>query len=465
MVSGQVQAQFGDLLQKLQKLQAPGQQQLAPSPQNNAAPVSGQASTGASQRKNTGLLPSKQWCGQQVGALGNLKVDTGLIASEFAVPELEALQDRFFEALKRDKITRTFPSARFFQASFETKKVRALYDTFLAFPEPDTLAALIKVSRDPDQQERADALMALSFLHLQAPEISVNKDRWFELYQKALSGGDHFTALVFRARMNAYGEYGPKNLSQAVGDLVTAGGLKSQYSSGDGIRKEFDIQNYLLIHTATIKDIFNNEPKFPGRQAWQGPAQMGMQIEQAQAAFERQLPNTRIGKMYREADRLNTESIEIGNSIIKSTQSGNQTTGQIQSIESLRASRQGEKPVFEDISPEVQAAQMKVISANASLDDQQKKMLSQAHEKRLAAQGVISQTYGELLNMMMSSMSGDMARMAAPLPALRQANNSLIQSCIITAKWEQAMRAKDVPKPDMKKAESAVEDLNNKYKD
>lgn len=447
------QAQFGNLMQQLQKLQPPSQQ-------TGAAPTMG---GGKNTAKGGGLMPSDQWCRQQVGALGNLKIDTGLIASEFKIQELEALQDEFMKAFRNDRINKTFPNARFFQASFETKKVRAIYDTFLAFPEPETLAALIQISRGSDQQERADALMALTFLHLQAPELSVNKDRWWANFQAAL-GTEHFTALVFRARIAAYGEYGPKNLGQALGDLVSAGNLRSKYSQGDGVRKEFDSQNYQLIHTATAKDIFFNEPNMPYRQQWEGPAKTGMQIEQAQQAYARQLPNTRIGKMYAQASQINAESIKIGNDIIKSTQGGNQLMGQLESLESLKSNTKGEKPVFEDVSPEIQAAQIKMISKTTTLDERQKQMLVQAQEKRLAAQGIISQSYGELLQTLMSGF-GDMVKMAAPLPALTQANNALIQSCIISSKWDQAMRAKDVPKADIKKAEASVSDLSSKYKD
>ncbi len=443
------QAQFGGLMQQLQKLQAPGQ---APAP---GAPA------GASAKARPAA--SDQWCSRQVGVLGRLKVDTGVIASEFSVRELESLQDDFRKALAKGPISKTFPNARFFQAAFETVRVRAIYDTFLAFPEPDTLAALIQISRGADAQERADALMALTFLHLQAPELSARPDRWRELLQAA-SGQEHYTALVFRARMAAYGEYGPKNLRQALGDLVSAGQLPNQYRSADP-RKEFDTQNYQLVHTATAKDIYFNEPNMPYRQQWQGPAQMGLQIEQAQQAYAAQLPQTRIGRMYAEATRLNAESIQIGNDLIKSTQGGNQTAGQLASRESLRDPGAGGKPVFEDISPEVQSAQLKVIGRLGALDEQQKQMLVQAHERRLVAQGIISQSHAELLQMLTANFGGDMVKMAAPLPALAQANHALIQSCIISAKWEQALRAKDVAKPDTKKTEATVANLSGKYKD
>jgi hypothetical protein len=447
-------AQFGNFLQQLQKsLPSSGQQ----------APGGTPAFGGMGAAPKGGLMPSDQWCSQQVGVLGGMKVDTGLLATEFKVPELEALQDQFMAAFRNDKISKTFPSARFFQASFETKKVRAIYDTFLAFPEPDTLAALIQISRASDQQEKADALMALAFLQLQAPNLAISPNRWRENLQGAL-GTEHFTSLVFKARMSAYGEYGPKNLSQALGDLVSAGSLPIKYKQGEGTTKEFDTENYQLIHTATAKDIFYNEPNMPSRQQWEGPAKMGMQIEQAQLAFAQKLPSTKIGKMYAQANQFNSESIQIGNDIIKTTQGGNQLAGQIASLESLKSTSKGEKPIFEDISPEIQAAQLKMISKTGTLDQRQKQMLVQAQEKRVAAQGVIAQSYGDLLQTLTSGF-GDLVKMAAPLPALQQANTALIQSCIISAKWEQAMRAKDLPQVDKKKAELLVSDLNSKYKD
>ncbi len=451
-----VHAQFGNFLQQLQKAL----------PTGATGPTAATGPTSASNSKRSGgLMPSTQWCSAQAGALGSMKVDTQIIASEFNIPDLESLQDQFLLALRKVAINKTFPSAKFFQASFETKKVRAIYDTFLAFPEPDTLAALIQISRSSDQQEQADALMALAFLHLQAPELSINKDRWRALFQQA-SRSEHFTTLVFRARMAAYGEYGKKDLHQALGDLVSAGGLRQSYTQNDGIKKEFDTQNYELIHTATAMDIYNNEPKMPYRQQWQGPAQMGMQIKQAQDAYARQLPNTRVGRMFAEANRFNAVSIQIGNDIIKTTQGGNALIGQLASMQSLQATNPGEISVFVDASPEVKSAQLKMFSKMDSLDPQQKSMLSQAHENRLAAQGIISQSYGELLQMMIANFSTDMVKMAAPLPALAQANNALIQSCILSAKWEQAMRAKDVPKPDVKKSEAMVSaSLQTQYKD
>ena len=453
-------AQLDDMFKELGNI-------LPSKPGANAAPtmpVAPGAVPGAAPKKSGGLMPSDQWCKQQAGSIAGMKIDTNLIASEFKIADLEGLQDVFQKALSKGKINKTFPNAKFFQASFETKKVRAIYDTFLAFPEPDTLAALIQLSRSSDEQERGDALMALVFLHLQAPEASISPTRWSELHQAALKK-EHYTAVVFRARINAYGEYGAKNLGQSLGDLVSANGLKTSYAQARGMKKEFDTQNYGVIYTATAKDIFFNEPNMPYRQQWESPAQIATQIEAAQKSFADKLPSTRVGKMYAEAAKYNAESIAIGNDIIKTTQGGNQLEGQLQSIKSLKASAQGEKPVFEDVSPEVQAAQLKMLAKVGTLDDTQKKMLATAQEKRLVAQNIITQSYGELLQLMTANAGGDFVQMVAPLPALTAANNNLIQSCMITAKWDQAMRAKDIPKPDAKKVETATADLNGKYKD
>lgn len=436
---------LNNLMQKLQKLQ----------PQQSAQTSAGTGKAG-------GMVTSSRWCQQQAGALGRMQIDTSVIASEFKVTELDTLQDQFRKAFFKGPINKTFPGPGFFRASFETAKVRAIYDTFLAFPEPDTLAALIQLSRGADAQERGDGLMALTFLHLQASELSVNPDRWWQLFQSAL-GVEHYTALVFRARLNAYGEYGPKNLGQALGDLQAAGSLPSKYRV-EGRGNEFDPQNYQTLISVTALDIFRNEPNAPYRQQWAGPAQMAQQILQAQQAFERKLPSTRIGRMYAEANRLNRESIAIGDEIIRRSQGGNQLLGQLEGLKSLRSVAPGDKPVFEDVSSDVQAEQLKMFAKLDSLDGEQKQLLSQAQEKRLIAQGTVAQTYAELMQALMSGM-GDMVKMAAPLPALSQANNALIQSCMISAKWEHAMRARDVPKPDIKKTESSVADLQSKFKD
>ena len=104
-------AQFGDLLKKL-NIQLPTQPQMAP-----AQSMPSRAGA-VSEDKSAGVSPSDQWCAQASGALGNLKVNTSLISSEFKVKELISLQDDFLNAFKQKQISKTFPNAHFFSASF-----------------------------------------------------------------------------------------------------------------------------------------------------------------------------------------------------------------------------------------------------------------------------------------------------------------------------------------------------------
>jgi hypothetical protein len=95
-------------------------------------------------------------------------------------------------------------------------------------------------------------------------------------------------------------------------------------------------------------------------------------------------------------------------------------------------------------------------------------LLKQAQEQRMASQGLIAQAQQEIGQIMSNAMNGGFVQMTAPLPALKAVNNALIKSCIITSKWEQAMRSKDSTKDikaDSKVAESALGDANSQYKD
>jgi len=240
-------AQFEKLLKKLEK-QAGQVQDM----QGGAGMPSGQPDVAGGKKKKTGLMPDNDWCSKQAGALGKMKPDVSLIAKEFRLEHLESLQDAFDRAFKNKSVSKTFPNAAFFQRNFETVRVRAIYDTFLAFPEPATLAALIELSDSKDQQERGDALMALVFLHLQAPELSVSPTRWKELADKAYAY-PHYTALVFRGRAVTYGEYEPQNINAAVGYLNEAASLPLKYKQSDGIQMEFDIENYQTAYSATFK--------------------------------------------------------------------------------------------------------------------------------------------------------------------------------------------------------------------
>jgi hypothetical protein len=404
------------------------------------------------------------WCETQVGLLNGVNTDTSVIASEFNIQNTEEVQDLFVKAFKKSNNSKTFPDLRFFQSSFETKQVRSIYDNFVSYPEPETLAALIHISRDRNGQEAQDALMALTFIHLQANHLSISKDRWRQLHQRALTV-ENFPALVFKGRMYAYGEYENKDLAVALGALQNAGELRDQYRNSSGYKKEFDNQNYQIIHTKTIKDILKTEANIPYKDQLMSVASIAIDIERAQEQFEKNMPNTKIGKMFADAAVFNQESIAIGNSIVNKSKVGNQLIAQIGNLKSIQNRNDKSKLVFEDISPEIHRAQIEMIAKTDQFDDTQKALLLQAQEKRLIAQGVIFKTHAEINKIMQNSFAGGLVAMAAPLPALKQANNSLIQSCIISAKWEQAMRAREIQGIDTARTNKITADINAQYQD
>jgi len=440
-------AQFGKFLEQLQQ-----------AVQQGSAPAQGGA------RAQGGLfIPSEQWCKTQAGVVGEIKGSEGVIASEFRIANLESLQDEFFKVKDKRKISRTFPDWTFFQSSFETPKVRAIYDVFWAFPEPATLAALIELSRSSDAQERTDALMALVFIHLQAPGLSIHANRWKEIFQSA-SAGKHWTALVFKARVLTFGEYAPKDIPEALFAQNEAGSLVTTYAQS-GRQFDWDTQNYQLVHKHTTAYIYATEPNLPMRNMYTFVNEQVRRMEAGQEEYRRRFPSTRLGKIYAKAMQINDESIAIGQKIIEKSQGGNQLAGQIASNESLRAAQEGGKPLFVNTKPHVQAAQWSVINMLPTVNPEQQKLMAQAQTQRLLAQGLLAQSIPELMSEMMSGGMGDFVKSAAPLPALTEANNAIIQSCIITAKWDQAMRVKNVPKVEPKRLMSEVGSLTKDLKD
>lgn len=461
------QAQFGNLLQQIQQMQknvpTPGGLPAAGAATLPGLPAKPGAPTGGQAQRGKAVMP-EQWCDQLTGALRGMKVDTGVIASEFAIPNLESLQDEFLKAFKRKQISRTFPDAQFFRASFETRRVRGIYDTFLAFPEPDTLAALIQLSRSSDRQEAGDASMALTFLHLQAPHLSVTPNRGNEWVQRML-GQSHYTAQVFRARVYGFGELAPKDLRVAAGAMVSAGNLEQSYRQNEGgMRMEFDPQNYGVVLTTTARDLLRNEPGFPNRKLWESQAGTVAQIEAAQRAYSERFPRTALGKAYQQAAAVNMQTIEMGNQLIARSQGGNQLAGQLASLESLKSSQQGERQTFVYMHPDAQANQLRLFAKVGQLDPEQRQLAAQAQELRLTAQGMLHNASSGLLAETMANF-GDFVRMTSNLEAWRAANDGLIQSCVLTTKWEQALRARDVPPADTQKVAADVGRKTSAYKD
>jgi hypothetical protein len=467
-ITAPAHAQFDKLKDKLNKLAAPqagGVQQAPqgqPAQQANAAPAS--ASGGGAKAGPSLLGDPDSWCKQQTALLAGKKPNTALIAEEFKIANLESLQDEFIDRLARPSASKAFVGANYWRSSFETVKVRALYDSFLAFPEPDVLAILIEMSRKAsDQQEKNDARMAVAFIHFAAPELSVNPNRGMELFQSA--GTEHWTALVYKARLNGYGEEGVKqNIQAALGYLVQAGSKKSEYMQSRG-RYEFDKNNYEVPYNRLAFAITASAPgKYP---AWEQFNPMLQKIDAAQANYMARWPTTRAGKFSGSAMRSNDESLSLGEQVIKMSQSGNANEGALANIQSLRAAKAGDKQTFVSIDPKADAMMLKMLKQSGELNGEQVKLLAQAQVKRYEAQGLIAQVQMDLASQLFggngSNRNGEddlFVRAGMLLPAMAQAQESLIRSCVISTKWEQAMRAKNVPATDKK---AAAKSLTQKY--
>ena len=103
------------------------------------------------QNKGSVLGSMESWCKQQTAVLGNKKVDPALVAAlikeEFNVKEMVSLQDAFIQSLNKPSESKAYVGASYWRSTFESVKVRTLYDSFLAFPEPDVLAMIIDLSK------------------------------------------------------------------------------------------------------------------------------------------------------------------------------------------------------------------------------------------------------------------------------------------------------------------------------
>ena len=142
----------------------------------------------------------------------------------------------------------------------------------------------------------------------------------------------------------------------------------------------------------------------------------------------------------------------------------NQFVGQKESYVKLTAN---DKSTVVSVDPQHNARLLKAFSEQETFSDEQKKMLVQAQERRLAAQGLLSQAQVEmsqdLMNAMQSGQGGFM-QMIAMVPIMTQVSNGVISSCLISAKWEQAMRVKNMPRTNVKAVEGTVSaDANSAY--
>ena len=408
-------------------------------------------------------------------------IDKSSIASEFKVPDLDRLQELFFNEFRRRNLTKTFPHADFFVFEFETPLVNTLYQSFLAFPEAETLAFIIQLSKSKDRQFKGDALMALSFIHLQAPKLSISDRRWRELFAEALRDPiKNYVAYTFAARVSLFGELDAKNSANADRYLSEARNhetaVKSSAQSKEsmihlaGNYAVWDRTNFAEVWQMTLKELMRIEPSIAARYA-KGKAQfqslLGLNLDRLEAqqqAYAKSFPQTRAGKMAREVDKLNQETANIGVTLIGATQGGNQALGELKSFESLVRKEQGDRAVYVANPAERDAfifrlAQKTNALAAGKADPKAVQLFMQAQEKRYQAQALLFTAQMELLN----DQSGD--GLLAKVEPMKQLQRAFVSSCQLSTKWELAMRSRDIPAIDKNKVVAEVGSKASMYKD
>jgi len=407
-------------------------------------------------------------------------IDKSSIASEFKVPDLDQLQEVFFTELRRRGLSKTFPHADFFVFEFETPLVNTLYQSFLAFPEPETLAFIIQLSKSQDRQFKGDALMALAFFHLQAPNLSVRESRWRELFDEALRPPlKNYLAYTFAARVSLFGELGAKSSANADRYLMEASRHESEVRNSAQSRESmphlggsyaaWDVNNFAVVQRTTMEELMRIEPSVAARQARQKAQirSMGLdldRIEAQQQEYAKRFPQTRVGKMAREIETINQELANIGATLIAATQGGNQALGELKSFESLVRKEEGDRAVYVANPAERDAfifrlAQKTNALAAGKVDPKAAQLFVQAQEKRYQAQALLFTAQMELL----SDQSG--GGLLAKVEPLKQFQRAFVSSCQMSTKWELAMRSRDIPAIDKNKAVAEVGSRASMYKD
>jgi hypothetical protein len=344
------------------------------------------------------------------------------------------------------RISYSFPNAQFYVNEFETRRIQALYASFVAYPEPASLALIIdEAMNNKDPQTQNDAKVALAFIHLQMPQASKVSGRGPQLLD-SLGNQDHYTYNVFRARRALAGEGIPKNPQMAMALLVRseASGGSNPMTGGGGQKSEMDRWNFRETRTRTIAE---GDPT--RRQAF-------LAVEAFQQQNLAAIGSKPYGRLLDQALRLSAEAVDQGNAIVGLSQEQVTARAQVRSLNQLMEKRKTDPhtTVSPDADAEVKMAG--ILAAAEKLTDAQKAQLNEAMARRAAAVSLVTQARGMVLNEAMSYM-GDMGRSMGMLPAIRLVNEAFYGSCKVYASWEQAARIAKLSGPDPKAEAAAAE--------
>ncbi len=367
----------------------------------------------------------------------------GLVQQEFNLRPEEVFTQFKNAAAANRTVSYAFPNAYFYLNEFETRRIQALYASFVAYPEPATLALIIdEATSSKDQQTQNDAKVALAFIHLQMPQASKTPGRGQQLLD-SLGNQDHYTYNVYRARRAAVGEGVPKNPQMAMALLVRSeAAAGNPLIGGGGQKAEMDRWNFRETRSKTVVD------HDPSRR------QMFLAAEAYQQQNLAAIPSKPYGRLLDEALRLSADAVDQGNAIVGLSQDQVTARAQIRSLGQLMEKRKTDPTTTVSPDPEAERKMAGILAAAERLSDTQKAQLNDAMAKRAAAVSLVTQARGMVLNEALS-YAGDIERSIGMLPAIRIVNEAFYGSCKVYASWEQAARVAKLSGPDPK-AEAAA---------
>jgi hypothetical protein len=374
-----------------------------------------------------------------------------LINTEFKVDRMEALTTEFLKSFKGQTYGKAFVGPTFWKTSFETIRVRNLYDTFVSFPEPVLLAAIIDLQKSSDDQIKKDAKVATALLHLAAPNLSANPNRWIQLMSEA--GNEHYTVVALRARFHAYGGHPDLkvDVGSAMGRVQNAGEIVLKYRGPDKNRYEWDKDNQQVPSESLAFELMLSNP---GRfAAYESRLPILREVKARQERLYNELPRTQVGVLFKKAKQENLNALDFNQKIFQNVQDGNKQKGVIEFVNSNRANLPGEKEVRGTTEPEYDIEYLDMMSQQKELDQKQKEMLAEAQKSRIKAQNYIAAAKNEIFGMATQCKSNcddpneQMIRAATFAPLMADSSNDLIRSCQVTTRYDQAMRAKSVASP------------------
>jgi len=363
----------------------------------------------------------------------------GLVQQEFNLTA-EQIFTRFKESQRASQnLSYAFPNAQFYVNEFETRRIQALYASFVAYPEPASLALIIdEATNSKDEQTKTDATVALAFIHLQMPQASRSPSRGQQLLD-SLGNRDHYTYNVYRARRAAAGEGVPKNVQMAMALIVrsdaSTGG--NPMVGGGGQKIEIDRWNFRATRASTIVD---HDPS--RRQAY-------VAAEAFQRQNEAAIPSKPYGQLLDQALSLSASAVDQGNAIVGLSQEQVTARASIRSINQLLEKRKTDPTTTISPDPDAEMKMAAQIAAADKLSDAQRAQLNEAMAKRAAAVSLVTQARALVLNEALGAL-GDMNKSIGMLPAIRLVNEAFYGSCKVYASWEQGARVAKLTLPDAK---------------